>query len=340
MFPFGDNLRARGSLVGVLFVIGLLFVAYLPILLDPSLEASVIQGFAFVPAWFSASPWPNAHRLVSSVFMHGDVFHLAGNCLFLWVFGRSLQRLFGTGLCLLGFPLLGICGLLLHWVIYPNSRVPVIGASGAVATLMGAYLALFPRARIKLFVFLGGFGAPFAAPAWLFLFYWGGLELLSLLFGSGDADHVAYAVHVGGFIAGVMGAMIWKVAYPYAEERLSEFTRSALEKKGEKGVGEPLSERNSLATTAESPEAWFLFREGQQYGPVSSTEFNSFVEQRGLRETDLLWHDHATDWFPAATYLHQQSAAAEQDSSTAASTDDDLSKVMIKIKAHLARHSG
>jgi membrane associated rhomboid family serine protease len=337
MFPFGDNLRAEGSLIGVLLLIGLLIAAHLPVFLDPSLELMVLRSFAFVPAWFSVSPWPNIHRLVSSVFLHGDFFHVAGNCLFLWVFGRSLQRLFGTGLFLVTFPLLGVCGLLLHWVIYPNSRVPVIGASGAVATLMGAYLALFPKARVKLFVLLGGFGAPIAAPAWVFLFYWGGLELLSLAFGSGDADRVAYAVHVGGFIAGVIGAMIWRVAYPYAEEQLIEFTKGA---SGSTNVRQPSITASSGKTPAVEaasnpnptlPTSWFIFRDGQQYGPVDAKDFQDFVDRGELLRTDFLWHANAPDWFPATQYVRGEVL----DDLAAGPASDDLAKVMVQIKAHL-----
>lgn len=227
MFPFSDNLKGAGGTTGIAALILLIAVVYLPSFLDPSLGHQIVRAYGFVPIEFSVSPWSRIYKLVTSVFLHGDLFHVAGNCLFLWVFGRSLLRLFGARLFLLAFPLLGAAGLLLHWVIYPSSRVPVIGASGAVATLMGAYLALFPSARIKIFVFLGGFGAPFTAPAWAFLLYWSGFELLSLLGGIGEADRVAYAVHVGGFIAGVMAAIMWKVAYPFAEERLSEFSSSA-----------------------------------------------------------------------------------------------------------------
>jgi len=226
MFPYSDNLQRSGQVAGVSLIIALLLAAYLPALVDSATYATVIDHLGFIPFQFSVAPWANVHRLVSSVFLHSDVFHVAGNCLFLWVFGRSLQRLFGTTVFLLLFPVLGIVGLLLHWVIYPQSRAPVIGASGAIATLMGAYLALFPNARIKLALL----PAPLTAPAWVFLLYWGAFELLSLLFGSGEADRVAYAVHVGGFIAGIMAAIVWKVAYPFAEERLLEFTSDAFQK--------------------------------------------------------------------------------------------------------------
>jgi len=227
MFPFSDNLKGASGTTVIAALILLMAVAHAPSFLDPSLGYQIVRAYGFVPLEFSVAPWSSIYKIVTSVFLHGDLFHVAGNCLFLWVFGRSLLRLFGAVPFLLAFPLLGAAGLFLHWVIYPSSRVPVIGASGAVATLMGAYLALFPSARIKIFALFGGFGAPFTAPAWAFLLYWGGLELLSLLGGTGEADRVAYAVHVGGFIAGVMAAIIWKVAYPFAEETLSEFSASA-----------------------------------------------------------------------------------------------------------------
>jgi membrane associated rhomboid family serine protease len=90
---------------------------------------------------------------------------------------------------------------------------------------MGGYLTLFPQARMKMVLFLGVVFKRFQVPAWTFLFYWGGLQVLSLVFGSGSADSVAYAVHLGGFGLGLLSAMIWKVSYPSAEERLSEFVQ-------------------------------------------------------------------------------------------------------------------
>jgi membrane associated rhomboid family serine protease len=125
------------------------------------------------------------------------------------------------------FPFLGAAGFIFHWAVNPASTVPVIGASGAIATLMGSYLVLFPQARMRTLLFFGIGYKRLNMPAWLFLFYWISLQLLSLAFGSGSADDVAYAVHVGGFFVGVMGAMIWKVSYPFAEERLSNFSAAA-----------------------------------------------------------------------------------------------------------------
>jgi membrane associated rhomboid family serine protease len=205
----------------------LLCAASLPGILSPAIETRVVPNLGFVPIIFSLAPARNFYSLVTSAFLHGDIFHLVGNLLFLWVFGRSLERLFGWWVFLIAFPLLGVAGLLVHWVLYADATSPVIGSSGAIAVLMGAYLALFPRARMRLILFLGIFFRRFWVPAWVFLLYWGGLQFFSIVF-DGEA-HVAYAVHAGGFVAGALAAIIWKVSSPFAEERLLEFVGQEFE---------------------------------------------------------------------------------------------------------------
>jgi membrane associated rhomboid family serine protease len=232
LLPYGDNLTRGYLFFGVILLVSLMLVLDMPTFLDANFEEWSIRYLSFIPLFFSISPWSHIHTLLTSVFLHKDIFHLAGNCLFLWVFGRSLERLFGLPIFLLAFPFLGIVGLLAHWALFPASHAPVIGASGAIATLMGAYLALFPAAKMRMVLFLGIFFKRFWVPAWAFLLYWGALQLLSLAFGSGGDDKVAYAVHVGGFAVGVLAAMVWKVSYPYAEERLSEFVQIAFQNAG------------------------------------------------------------------------------------------------------------
>jgi membrane associated rhomboid family serine protease len=228
-FPYSDNLWRETGLGGVVWLIIGMSALNLVTFTNSDIEQWALLQLSFVPLLFSLHPWANLHRLVSSVFLHNDIFHLLGNCLFLWVFGRSLERLFGFKLFMVVFPFLGAVGLLVHWGLNPDSTTPVIGASGAIATLMGAYLVLFPKARMKTIVFLGIAYKRVRLPAWTFLFYWSGLQLFSVAIGSGEGDNVAYAVHVGGFMLGVLGAMIWKVSYPFAEERLEEFTASAFQ---------------------------------------------------------------------------------------------------------------
>ena len=229
MFPYSDSLSGQKGFYGVTWIILAMSAFYIAMSYNETLNEWSIVHLSFVPIYFSLSPWAHLHTLVSSTFLHADILHILGNCLFLWVFGRSLEHLFGLPIFLALFPFLGATGLLLHWVINPDSGSPVIGASGAIATLMGAYLTLFPNARMKMILVLGIFFKRFTVPAWTFLFYWVGLQLLSMVFGSDSDNHdnVAYAVHVGGFMVGVLSAMIWKVSYPFAEEHLSEFTESA-----------------------------------------------------------------------------------------------------------------
>jgi membrane associated rhomboid family serine protease len=184
-------------------------------------RAWVLQNLSFVPILFSVAPWSHLHSLCTATFLHADIFHLFGNCLFLWVFGRSLEVLLGSATLAAAFPLLGVVGFLCQWALNPDSATPIIGASGAIATLMGAYLTLFPKAKISMLFFFFPVFKRFSLPAWVFLFYWIGLQVLSVLLGSGTTDHVAYAVHVGAFMAGVLAAMAWKVTFPLADDKLA-----------------------------------------------------------------------------------------------------------------------
>jgi membrane associated rhomboid family serine protease len=226
MFPYSDNLIRHGHYVCVEALIAVLFAINTCIFISSDLRSWAYQYLSFIPEHLSLSAW-SGYSLFTSVFLHADVFHLCGNCLFLWVFGRSLERLFGPGLFVLIFMFLGALGALLHWVLNADSLNPVIGASGAISTLMGGYLVLFPNAKMKMIFIAGYVFKRFKLPAWTFLFYFAGLQLLSLAFGAGNEDHVAYGVHIGGFMIGVMAAMIWKVSSPDAERNLTKFTGEA-----------------------------------------------------------------------------------------------------------------
>jgi len=225
VIPYRDNLitggRARASILLVLA----LALLNTPLFLVPAWRTDAVRALAFFPIRFSIQPLVYSYSLVTASLLHGDLFHLLGNCLFLVVFGRTLERLFGARLLLLLFPALGVAGFLLHWALYPASPAPVIGSSGAVAALMGAYLPLFPVARIRMIAFAGFFWKRFTLPAWAFLFYWIGLQVFSLAMSSQDG--VAYAVHAGSFVAGMLGAIVWKTSYPFAEEKLAAFASTA-----------------------------------------------------------------------------------------------------------------
>jgi membrane associated rhomboid family serine protease len=228
MFPYADNLtgRYRAPIVWTL-IFALIAIWIVENALG--VNQQMVVEFGFIPVLFSVRPWANLYTLLTANFLHGDFFHVAGNCLFLWVFGRSLERLFGWRTFIALFPFLGATGFLVQWLTEPESQSPIIGASGAIACLLGAYLALFPHAKMKVAIIYLPFWKRVTIPAWSFVAYWIGLQLVSFGLGSGQADGVAYAVHVGAFAVGLFVAAIWKTSMPMAEDQLADFIRTSFE---------------------------------------------------------------------------------------------------------------
>lgn len=144
--------------------------------------------------------------LITSMFLHGSWFHLGGNMLFLWIFGDNVEDLMGHLGFLVFYVMAGIAAVLTHILLDPNSSVPLIGASGAIAGVLGAYLVLFPRARILSLVPFGLFSRFVYVPAIFFLPFWFVLQLVSGLgsIRAGESAGVAWWAHVGGFVAGVV----------------------------------------------------------------------------------------------------------------------------------------
>jgi membrane associated rhomboid family serine protease len=148
--------------------------------------------------------------LVTSMFLHGGWMHLAGNMLFLWIFGDNLEEEMGH-LGFLGFYLAsGLAAAGLQTLADVGSQIPMVGASGAIAGVMGGYLLLFPRAKVDvLFIFVIFFRI-FAIPAWIVLGIWFAMQLFSGFATPSDAGGVAYWAHAGGFIAGlVLTLPVW-----------------------------------------------------------------------------------------------------------------------------------
>jgi membrane associated rhomboid family serine protease len=152
-----------------------------------------------------------AATLVTSQFLHGGWIHLLGNLLFLWIFGNNVEDRLGR-LGFLAFYLAGgVAAALTQVAIDPDSTVPTIGASGAIAATLGAYLVLFPRARITSLVFLGFFYQLIDVPALIVLLFWFVLQLIDGLASLGVTDTgggVAFFAHIGGFIFGALVGVV------------------------------------------------------------------------------------------------------------------------------------
>ena len=158
--------------------------------------------YSLRPAYF------HLENLITHMFLHAGWIHVLGNMLFLWVFGDNVEDILGHGKFLLFYLLCGVTAGLAQVMIDPSSRIPMVGASGAIAGVMGAYLVKFPRSEVKmLFWFLIIF--TFDVPAWVMLIYWFGLQLLGG-FGSvtdtqsASSGGTAFFAHIGGFIMGII----------------------------------------------------------------------------------------------------------------------------------------
>ena len=149
--------------------------------------------------WFTA---------LSSMFMHGGLLHIGGNMLFLWVFGNNLEDAMGRVKYLAFYLLGGLAAMGLQIAVDPGATVPSVGASGAVAAVLGGYLLLYPRARVLTLIFLFVFFTFIEIPALWFLLIWFGEQLLFGYFNqvdpTGDGGGVAYFAHIGGFLFGVL----------------------------------------------------------------------------------------------------------------------------------------
>lgn len=152
--------------------------------------AELPQNVAIVPGWLS---------LFTSMFLHGGWMHLIGNMVFLWVFGDNVEDSMGHLRYLVFYLLCGVLATLMHAMVDPASDVPLIGASGAISGVLGAYLILHPRARL-LVLFMSVI--PLRLPAWIVLGSWIGLQFLNL--NNSTASDVAWWAHIGGFIAGAI----------------------------------------------------------------------------------------------------------------------------------------
>ncbi len=149
---------------------------------------------------------PKYWTILTSMFTHGGWFHLIGNMLFLWVFGNNIEDATGHGKFLIFYLLCGVAAAATQTLISPHSIVPMVGASGAISGVLGAYLLLYPRVRVHTLIILPIYITTVAIPAWVMLGYW---ALLQLIGGLGSLTQleqggVAFFAHVGGFVAGLL----------------------------------------------------------------------------------------------------------------------------------------
>ena len=200
MFPLADiNRPLRPPLVVKALVAINVIVFMMEIMVGPGQQREMIYHYGFVPAAFWADPLAQSYRLVSSQFLHGGFGHIIGNMWFLWVFGDNIEDRLGRWQFLVFYLIGGALAALTQGALNTASTSPMIGASGSISAVMGAYFILFPNARVLTLVWLI-IPFTFYLPAYFYLGYWAVLQFFSAL---GGGSHVAFWAHVGGFVWGV-----------------------------------------------------------------------------------------------------------------------------------------
>ncbi len=203
MFPIRDDQPKYSTPIVTILILVLNVMAFLfEISLDDYSRNHFIAAFGLIPSHFHFT------ALLTSMFMHGGWFHIIGNMVFLWAFGRTIEDAMGSEKFILFYLLAGLAAGMTQVLLNPFSSVPVVGASGAIAGVMGAYLVTFPSARIHTIVFIFIFFTTLDIPAVLILAYWFITQLFSGL-GSIGYSHVseggtAWFAHIGGFVAGMI----------------------------------------------------------------------------------------------------------------------------------------
>jgi membrane associated rhomboid family serine protease len=172
----------------------------------PYLRDRFIEQYALIPDQL------HPITLVTSMFLHGGWLHIIGNMWFLWVFGSHIEDALGPVKFLIFYLLSGIASAIVQFTVNLGSPIPTIGASGAIAGVMGAFLILYPRVRVVTLVFIVIFVTTVELPAAFMLIYWFALQLLSGLTSMSSvtqAQGIAWFAHVGGFVAGALLAKIF-----------------------------------------------------------------------------------------------------------------------------------
>lgn len=208
MMPLGDDNTGRRSVPIVTYA--LIAINVLVFLLEMSGGDPFIIQWSFIPAEFVASPATEFVTLFTSMFMHAGTVHLAGNMLYLWIFGDNVEDNFGQVKFVIFYILSGLAATALQLFFTADSNIPNLGASGAIAGVMGAYLLMFPGRRINVLVgrMITQMNALIVVGFWFVLQLFSGIGSLDPALA--DTGGVAYMAHIGGFVAGFLLAFLFR----------------------------------------------------------------------------------------------------------------------------------
>jgi membrane associated rhomboid family serine protease len=229
MFPYRDENQTQRTAIVTGIIIALNVLAWIFLqgagssyalaksvcelgLIPAELTLSLPPGTAFPIGENLAcviDPGRQTINVFTSMFLHGSWLHLLGNMWFLWIFGNNIEDSMGHLRFVVFYLVCGLAAALAQVLAAPDSPIPMVGASGAISGVMGAYLVLFPRVRVYALIFLGFFFTSVGMPAWVMLGYWFLIQIVSGLVSVGAEGGVAFWAHAGGFIAGVVSIKLF-----------------------------------------------------------------------------------------------------------------------------------
>lgn len=212
MIPLYDDTKSGRFPIQTILLIALNIYVFYRELVSPSFTGFLAE-YALIPIFVDWAALPTLIPFATAMFLHGGILHIASNMLFLWIFGDNVEAKLGW----LYLPLYLIGGLVGNYFQYltdPDSALPIIGASGAVAAILGAYLVFYPTHKIKTLFPIFIFFAIVSIPAWAMLAYWFVLQFISGLTSIGEASSqlsggIAYIAHAAGFAAGLVAALFY-----------------------------------------------------------------------------------------------------------------------------------
>lgn len=209
MIPYKDDNPTRHFPIITIFLIAVNIIVFLyQLTLGPASHV-IIHSYGAIPyhLFHGREIGPStAVTLLTSMFLHGDLFHIAGNMLYLWIFGNNIEDRLGIFRFILFYILCGVAAAYAHALSEPSSRIPMIGASGAISGILGAYMILFPRARVHTLIFLGFFVQVIRVPALIVIGFWIVIQFINGIISKGlyASGGVAWFAHIGGFIVGIL----------------------------------------------------------------------------------------------------------------------------------------
>jgi membrane associated rhomboid family serine protease len=203
MLPIGDDDSGRRTVPVVTYA--LIAINVLFFLVELTAGNAFIEKYSVIPNQLLANPVAEFITVFTAMFMHAGWLHLGGNMLYLWIFGDNVEDRLGHAKFLIFYLLCGIAATYAQVLVNPNSNVPNLGASGAIAGVLGAYLIMFPGGRVQ--VMMGRGIIPM--PALVVIGFWFLLQVFSSFGAASNGGGVAYMAHVGGFVAGLVLGLLF-----------------------------------------------------------------------------------------------------------------------------------